>query len=166
MPDSITIMFFISVIVGIILIIISLVLNKETKKEEINFNLSEINKKQDELLKVIDEADNAIEQLNNISKNILEEQQDKYKELLYLYQIIDEKKEELSKIWEKTTSLELKNDTSEVLVNKINLDNPKYVEIIEMYNKGIEIKQIAKQLNLGVGEINLVLELNKREGVN
>lgn len=166
MPDSITIMFFISVIVGIILIIISLVLNKETKKEEINFNLSEINKKQDELLKVIDEADNAIEQLNNISKNILEEQQDKYKELLYLYQIIDEKKEELSKIWEKTTSLELKNDTSEVLVNKINLDNPKYVEIIEMYNKGIEIKQIAKQLNLGVGEINLVLELNKREGIN
>lgn len=166
MPDSITIMFFISVIVGIILIIISLVLNKETKKEEINFNLSEINKKQDELLKVIDEADSAIEQLNNISKNILEEQQDKYKELLYLYQIIDEKKEELSKIWEKTTSLELKNDTSEVLVNKINLDNPKYVEIIEMYNKGIEIKQIAKQLNLGVGEINLVLELNKREGIN
>lgn len=166
MPDSITIMFFISVIVGIILIIISLVLNKETKKEEINFNLSEINKKQDELLKVIDEADSAIEQLNNISKNILEEQQDKYKELLYLYQIIDEKKEELSKIWKKTTSLELKNDTSEVLVNKINLDNPKYVEIIEMYNKGIEIKQIAKQLNLGVGEINLVLELNKREGIN
>lgn len=178
MPDSITLMFFISVGIGIILIIFSLILNK---KQNTNSDLSQsdlITEKQNNLLKIIEDADDAIEQLNGISKSIFEQQEEKYQELLYLYQIIDEKKEELSEIWEKTISLETlenistKNNSSEILNNKNNIEtannfvasNPHYNEIVTLHNKGVTITQIAKQLNIGQGEVSLVLELRRRGG--
>lgn len=172
MPDSITLMFFISVGIGIILIIFSLILNK---KQNISSELSQsdlITEKQNNLLKIIEDADDAIEQLNGISKSVFEQQEEKYQELLYLYQIIDERKQELSKIWEKTISLEkipTKDSSNEILnntetVNNFVTSNPHYNEIVALYNDGVTITQIAKQLNIGQGEVSLVLELRRRGG--
>lgn len=178
MPSSITIMFFISVGIGIVLIIFSLILNKNDKKEKINIDSAQsdlVTEKQNGLLKIIEDADDAIEQLNGLSKSVFKQQEEKYQELLYLYQIIDEKKQELSEVWEKTISLETfrdistKNGSNEILnnietANNFVTSNPLYNEIIALYNEGMTITQIAKQLNIGQGEVSLMLELKRRGG--
>lgn len=180
MPNGMTILFFISAIVGIILVVISLILGvKRTEEIEMN-QLDSTTEKQNELIKVIEDADDAIEQLNSVSKSIFEEQEQKYQELLYLYQIIDDKKQELLNIFDKITSIESKRDLNEDIkeesfkVTDINNKNDKedengftvtdskHNEIIDLYNSGHTVTQIAQQLNMGQGEVSLIIELNKR----
>lgn len=177
MPNGITILFFISVIVGIILVVISLILGvKRTEEIEMN-QFDSTTEKQNELIKVIEDADDAIEQLNSVSKSIFEEQEQKYQELLYLYQIIDDKKQELLNVFDKMTSMKFKEDLNENvkeesfkvadIVNKEDennfaVTNSKHNEIIDLYNSGHTVTQIAQQLNIGQGEVSLVIKLNKR----
>jgi len=170
MPNSITILFFISVIIGIVLVIVSLILGAK-KTESIQSDNDSTTEKQNELIKVIDDADDAIEQLNSISKSIFEEQEQKYQELLYLYQIIDNKKQELLNIKLPSTAFEdnlnknIKNDSKANDIKNIKLNftsNPIHSKIVDLYNSGKSITQIAQQLNIGQGEVDLVLELNKR----
>ncbi len=170
MPNSITILFFISVIIGIVLVIISLILGAK-KTESIQSDNDSTTEKQNELIKVIDDADDAIEQLNSISKSIFEEQEQKYQELLYLYQIIDNKKQELlniklpSTVSENSLNKNIKYDSKADDVKNIKLSfpsNPIHNKIVSLYNSGKSVTQIAQQLNIGQGEVELVLELNKR----
>ncbi len=170
MPNSITILFFISVIIGIVLVIVSLILGAK-KTESIQSDNDSTTEKQNELIKVIEDADDAIEQLNSISKSIFEEQEQKYQELLYLYQIIDNKKQELLNIKIPTTAFEnssnknIKDDSKADDIKNIKLNfpsNPIHNKIVSLYNSGKSITQIAQQLNIGQGEVDLVLELNKR----
>lgn len=172
-----TILFFISAIVGIILVVISLILGvKRTEEIEMN-QLDSTTEKQNELIKVIEDADDAIEQLNSVSKSIFEEQEQKYQELLYLYQIIDDKKQELLNVFDKVTSVEFKENLNEDIkkesfkVTDINnkkdennfvATNSKHNEIIDLYNSGHTVTQIAQQLNIGQGEVSLIIKLNKR----
>lgn len=174
MPNSITILFFISVIVGIVLVIISLILGaKRTEKIELD-QYDSATEKQNELIKVIEDADDAIEQLNSISKSIFEEQEQKYQELLYLYQIIDNNKQELLNMIKKVKFKDSENTLDETIKDEnIKTDdiknietnfssNPIHNQIIDLYNSGKSVTQIAQQLNIGQGEVNLVLELSKR----
>lgn len=180
MPNGITILFFISVIVGIILVVISLILGVKRNEEIEMDQFDSTTEKQNELIKVIEDADDAIEQLNSVSKSIFEEQEQKYQELLYLYQIIDDKKQELLNVFDKITSIEFKRDLSGDIkeesfeITDINnksdredksnfeITDSKNNEIINLYNSGHTVTQIAQQLNIGQGEVSLVIKLNKR----
>lgn len=204
MPYGITITFVVLFLTGIIIIILVWFIDKYIKKQDVNIDLTEtdlLSTKQDSLIKTINDADDAIEQFNGISKHVFEKQEEKYQELLYLYQIIDEKKQELLE-FSKSINLVKKDDIhSDSIINdtvidnieeKSNMDktdeideiskidkidektkvehiksnivksNTKYDEIIKLYNSNMTVTQIARQLNIGQGEVNLVLELKKQ----
>jgi len=168
-------------VIGVLLIIISFLFPKEKKnREEITVTKESdklLEQREDNLIKTINEADDAIEQLNDISKQIFLQQEEKYQELLYLYEIIEQKKKELTNASENKQAKEnlnvnqtLSDNTKEDMKQDIKQDIKKeavesiskYDEIFKLNEQGYSITEIAKKLNMGQGEVNLVLELKKR----
>lgn len=100
----------------------------------------------------ISEADNAIDEMNKMGKAILEEIDGRYQELLFLYNMIDEK------------SAGIKTRRADVTVNektKAAYSNPKLVKIKKLLDEGQSVTDIAKGLNMGQGEVQLILNLGK-----
>lgn len=161
------VLILISVIVGIGLIVFSVVnfnpknKDKESEAFETDYTIKKLEAS-------INDADNAIEELSKLSENIFEEISLKYQELLYLYSLIDEKHKELNYGNEKTdvsvvnnTSTPNLNVNNKDLMSVLNSSNPKHKEIRELNSRGLSVSEIAKKLNLGQGEVKLVLELGK-----
>ncbi len=172
---DITTIFFILVFIGLILIVSSIFVDRKKFKDVDFKKISNFIDKQNDLIKSIDDVDDAIEQLNGISKHIFKEQEDKYEELLYLYKFIDEKKQELSELYDKIILLKdtntrnninsnafYSNNTQNKKPKKALTHNEKHLEIINLYNQGKTISEIAKTLNIGKGEVSLILELKNR----
>lgn len=192
--ESFTIVFLTLIVIGIIILFFSFTFrNKDTGKEN---NISQIaidsnqifEQKKEALVNTIHDADDAIEQLNALTKHIFHEQEKKYEELLFLYQMIDEKKQELMDIQMNTNikaSNNALNDIGEVQTDKMvytsqEVDNSieinqadniqqlkkitKKDQILKLYNDGMNITQIAKQLDIGQGEVGLILELKRKGG--
>ena len=164
-------------VIGVLLIIISFLFPKEKRnREEITITKESdklLEQREDNLIKTINEADDAIEQLNDISKQIFLQQEEKYQELLYLYEIIEQKKKELTNISENEQLKENLNvnqtllDNTKEDINKEAAESiSKYDEIFKLNEQGYSITEIAKKLNMGQGEVNLVLELKKRGEYN
>jgi len=130
----------------------------------------------------ISDADNSITEFSKISQNIFEEINFKHKELLYLYSIIEKKqiqnsdkinlnsnsnKEMLvAKTMEIIAAKNIENIENTDFLNEIkgnvmNYTNSKYKEIVNLKNSGMNISEIAKSLNIGQGEVMLVLEMER-----
>lgn len=104
--------------------------------------------------KSIEEADSAIEQLNGLSNDVFKEFEEKYQELLFLYQLIDEKK-----IMTETNSSynkKIDNKSKEFKFNNSNLD-----EIKKLQAQGMSLSEISKKLGMGQGEVKFIMELGK-----
>lgn len=155
-----SVLILISVIVGIGLIVFSVInfnpINQDKKVETADTDLT-IKK----LEVTINDADNAIEELSKMSKNIFDEINSKYQELLYLYSLIDEKHKEINFYYEKTDVNVLSNKD---FISVLNSNNPKHKQIRDLNIMGMSVSEIAKHLNLGQGEVKLVLELGKGRG--
>lgn len=159
------VLIFISIVVGIGLIVFS-VINFNPKEEGLDsFNTNlDTDRALEKLAISINDADNAIDELSKLSQNIFDEINTKYQELLYLYSFIDEKQKELSLNYEKV-DLSVSNDLhilgeSNSQSTVTNLNN-KHKEILSLYNKGMSVSEIAKALNLGQGEVKLIIDLGK-----
>lgn len=162
-------MTFVSVIlivlicVGFALIIYAL-FNKESNNNSID--LSDIEAVTELINRSVSEADGAIEQLNSLSESIFKEFDEKYQELLFLYQMIQEKKQT---VLMNNSFIDIQDETEiypEVsnpgkLSKKIVYDNPKLDEIQKLSNEGLSLAQISKKLNMGQGEVKLIMELGK-----
>ncbi|MCL2565164.1 MAG: hypothetical protein FWE24_05060 [Defluviitaleaceae bacterium] len=123
------------------------------------------------VLEVMDSADNTADELYKLSQDVVSEIDDKYQQLLYLYNMIDEKAAKLGS----TGSIDIsvddsinfskeKEKTKEIASRKglnPNLINEKYRAVFDLYNKGNDIPEIARALSIGQGEVKLVLELGK-----
>ncbi len=173
------------IVVGIIIVIVSFVLSKYDNfiKEE------ESKRKEDYRDDVADyeEVRNKILELNEYGEYLKDELDRKHKELLFLYQMILEKQKEIQidsldrqlggidkeisnshgmvKGFEANRS-DLGNDTEKDHNNediksgqrgKINYNK----EILDMSLAGYNQEEIAKRLNIGVGQVELVLHLYK-----
>ncbi len=114
--------------------------------------------------KTLEEIDKTMDELNNTSKAIFAELEEKYQELLFLYSLIDEKKNEVANLY-KNTDFKIKdsqNEMPEVVIKEAKVfKNPRLKEIEELKNQGLSISEIAKKLNIGQGEVKLILELEK-----
>ena len=111
----------------------------------------------------IDEADSAINELTGVSKNILSDIDNKYQELLYLYNLIDEKKKELKKEVVEAGSTKTRAFRQPQVTDNTEraaFSNPKLTDILEMQKNGKNIAEIAKTLNMGQGEVSLILGLS------
>lgn len=122
------------------------------KEDNFKFNIDEAKEKEILLNKSISDADNAIDELNKFCSDAFEEFEEKYQEMLFLYQMIEEKKKETI------------NDVaygSKMPKGKSNYNNPKLKEIRMLQKQGLSTAEIAKKLNMGQGEIRLISELGK-----
>jgi ATP/maltotriose-dependent transcriptional regulator MalT len=167
------------IILGIILTSISLFFitkknnnYKENYFEKKYYEAENVKKNLDTSIKQIDES---IEHFEKYSKSVFDEIEQRYQELLFLYKLIDDKKQEMAdnyyskKIVEKEASTNSFTNISEKEENNDNLKNtinPKFVtvrnkDIIDMSKSGLSIPEIAKRLNIGQGEVKIVLDMGK-----
>jgi transcription initiation factor IIE alpha subunit len=141
-------------ILGIIVVIYTSVslkqsgdkLNERRQSEE--FALRTINAS-------MSEADHTIEEINNTATQILEELEDKHQELLFLYNMIeDRKKDEFGSVSELTAN-------GDRLKRSEHFKNPKLNKIRALYDQGMTEEEIAKTLGIGQGEVKLILSIGK-----
>ncbi len=119
----------------------------------------------------IQEADNAIENLNTLSNDIFKEFDEKYQELLFLYQILEEKKSEIARPLDIQASgalvdgdtkpeTHVKPKTKNKNKTKtVQYGNPRLFEIKAMRDNGLSVSEIAKELDMGQGEVKMIIEL-------
>ena len=207
--------------VGILFVVIALVIRDRPKKEIEQYD--QVSEKKSELNDLIDEADKMIKELHSFSDYIIKELETKHKELLFLYQLVEEKQKQVyneqsferkqpevekpkvnpiinpsatyssiapaiqaynNNLTEVQGSIEndavdeesleqiMKQFFSEknIEVQKENVEEePQKLEeednvakIMRMYQQGYEIQDIAEKLRMGKGEIQLIIQLNKK----
>ena len=162
---------------GLILIAYALVVMKDKPAAKNGFDMEKIMEAMD---RSINDADSTATELAKFSQNVVTEIDDKYQQLLYLYSLIDEKSEKLGSDQinssnSKHSGIDISIDESfdfqdkrkETTVKAVekgfdpNLVSDKYRSVFELYNKGMSVAEIARSLNIGQGEVKLVLELGK-----
>ena len=99
------------------------------------------------------DADKAMEELNNLSRDVFNEFDEKYKELLFLYEMLDSKKNDSRK--------EVREAAKKAETKLSAFVNPKLKDILELKGKGMTVNQIAKTLNMGQGEVQLIMNLGR-----
>jgi len=103
----------------------------------------------------IPETDHAIDEINNTGAQILGELDDKHQELLFLYNMIeDRKKDEIGSV------SELVANDSQIKPSE-SFKNPKLGKIRALYDQGMTEEEIAKTLGIGQGEVKLILSIGK-----
>lgn len=123
----------------------------------------------------IDEMNHKILELNEFSEYIQKELEKKHEELLFLYQMIGEKMKAFEKInkspdkpVETVQFVETVNSVENVQTK--NVDKPQVISepvqpnkmsrmILELSEKGYDVTAIAQMLDIGQGEVRLVLSL-------
>ncbi len=157
-----------SVIVGIIIILAALIfMRPENKNGAMNY--LEVDNTIKAIDSSIEEMDKAMEEFAKMSDSIFNEIDEKYKELLFLYTLIDNKKEEIAASFSSSVAppapaiikKEPKREAISKARPKPKLENPNLAEIWQLNAQGFSIPEIAKKLELGQGEVKLMLELSK-----
>ena len=116
----------------------------------------------------IKEADEAVEELNKVAGSVMAELEGKYKEVLFLYNLIDEKKQELySQYGNKNAEKPARPAQSAVRSTtgarqRKDIHHPMKNEILKLHEMKTPVADIAKTLGIGQGEVSLVLELMGR----
>ncbi len=172
---DINILVILSIIVGIMFIVISFFLKDKKDKEIAQNNTQEPIAPISSPITSIDEEDimkeinHKILELNDYASFIKKEISGQHKELLFLYQLIAEKEKKLkhvantgSLVDEQLVRVQSQSTTREpnkpvATLNNMIVENNK--EIFDLYKKGLSVTEIAQSLNIGKGEVKLILDL-------
>jgi ATP/maltotriose-dependent transcriptional regulator MalT len=160
-------------IIGVLLIIISLtwfIINKK----KLNYFMSLLEKKKDELSGIISDAEQMIEELNRFSDYVVTQIDLKNEQLWNnfnkLDKLVKQKTDHLVKELQRFPDVGMALDSSssfqEVSTEnkaqeKIIPFNNRYRDIVNLANKGLTDTEIARKLKMGKGEIQLILEICK-----
>jgi len=128
----------------------------------------------------LSEADSAIAELDGKSRAVFQELDDKYRELLFLYNMIDDKKaamedaprprarsvrsESARTAKSRLAADSVANPRVDVVVGdrvRRRLQSPRAKQILALAAEGLDVSAIAKKLSIGKGEVSLILELGK-----
>ena len=152
--------FIIIMIIGFIIIIISIIKIN-------NYNnaipISNIDKSIKQIKETIDQADLAIDDLNLLSEQIFKRFDEKQKQLLFLYETIENKKSTSNKVDIKIRENILVDNNYEKNIKNTNYVNshPMAHKIKELLDQNMSISDIAKTLNMGQGEVELIINIGK-----
>lgn len=166
--NSIVILF---IIVGIIFIIFSFTMSRydhfvETEEEARKTAL--LDKKID-----YDEVTQKIIDLNEYGEFLKEDIEKKHKELLFVYQLLTEKEKHIKTLIDKFESLEVELkqqypllDIEESVIEESQEEMAVTIEernrkVLDMASQGMSRMKIAKALNIGVGQVELILNIYK-----
>jgi uncharacterized membrane protein YsdA (DUF1294 family) len=146
--DIFDFLIFIAIIIGSFLIVAALASMAHDRK-----SAQERRRAEEEALHTLNaavgEADGAIAEMDKMAKSIFKEMEEKHQELLFLFSLIEGKKEEAAQ-----------KDRIERRAQPA-LKNPKLGKIQDLYDKGLSVEEIARALAIGQGEVNLILNLGK-----
>ena len=142
--------------------------------------------------------DSALVEINKIGTLVKSEMDEKYQAMLFLYDLIDNKKKEIEEIPEVDTTmisqyleshvakLNMSHSLSEVLEDDINpidvllnreveeieevevvrerpvFANPRHAQIWDLRQEGKAVSEIAKEMGMGKGEVQLILNLAEK----
>lgn len=149
--------FIFIMIIGFVMIIVSII---KINKYNNAMPISNVDNYIKEMKNTIDQADLAIDDLNLMSQEIFKRFDEKQKQLLFLYETIEKKKNiSNNKVDIKIGEHTLKNDIKEN-THSINT-HPMANKIKELYRQNISVSEIAKILNMGKGEVELIIKLGK-----
>jgi ATP/maltotriose-dependent transcriptional regulator MalT len=154
---------YIMMIIGIITILaaVIVIMIEKLKGEDIYFN---IDVKEQELKKVIDDAEEIISELNYISDVVVQDIEEKMKNLQNVYantKVMPVYEE--AKPTKRTIPISFKSKT---ILEKPSTDSKsatklstKQQSVLECAGQGLSVMEIAKKLNMGQGEVSLILSL-------
>lgn len=159
---------------GIIIIMISFILLKKTIHVESLSFLQILENQKIEIEENIDTVQEIIKELNGLSERVIEDLDSRVQDLYQKMKDIDEKIKEQSILKNKNNAEEVK-DTSENIgkdleEKKQNLqykksaveNDPLLDQVLQLSTQGYSSSQIAKHLNRGIGEVQLIHNLKKR----
>tara|TARA_B100000965_G_scaffold390022_1_gene396393 strand:- start:375 stop:770 length:396 start_codon:yes stop_codon:yes gene_type:complete len=124
----------------------------------------------DELVITIESLENIINDINHTFNATINEMEKKYELLETKIKHVDEKvlenyvtslqsSDEINNNYENNANNNI--DIKNYIEKKNNPLNDKHLKIIELKDKGLSIQQIAKELNMGTGEVILILNLRR-----
>lgn len=146
---------------GITIISLFLIFSDRLKGEGLYFD---IYVKEQEIRKAITDADEMIDELKYTSEAVINEIEQNISDFRKYFKKIKTKEIDQSIIEVVTESTNSPNKGSNTIKEeKISQINEKMSKIYEYYNEGMEVEEIAKKLNIGKGEVSLILTL--RNGV-
>ena len=117
-----------------------------------------------------DQADEALSELDDMSKTVFKEFDNKYQELLFLYSLVDEKQKSLEGAQQVPSGphnqarglAEYAGRVDIVIDDSKKTDiNPKFASILRMHREGQSAEEIARKLDMGKGEVSLIITLGR-----
>ena len=131
------------------------------------------------LEKIDEAADSALNEINNTARLALDEINEKYQAIMFLYSLLDEKKKEISMLQEQVVNPGHKpgqettgfaavgQNARSAAAKKPRPASPgrsaRYDKVITLSRDGLSVSEIAKQLSIGQGEVQLTLDLANRK---
>lgn len=168
--------FICTILVGILIVCFALAWIVVIKKKARDYRL-EIDERSYELQKIIQDADQLLIELNNYSSYIVNRMEEKQQAIEDIINKVDEK----ISLLEQTKEINHSTESSEEIIvensetteqdhfeNILPVKNCKLIslnevkrEVVKLYKKGISSTEIAKMLNVGKGEIELISRMCK-----
>jgi len=150
---------FTYVVFGVMILGIIIVISSYTRIRRSDHKINERRQSEEFAIRAINasmsEADQTMEDINRTAKTIFEELEEKHQELLFLYNMIEERKNEEA------------DPASDIIFNEArpkrpeNMKNPKLGKIRALYDQGMTEEEIARTLGIGQGEVKLILSIGK-----
>lgn len=166
-----------------IIIVSSIIVEKEDEGQGKEYISGELNNILDEVKEeTIEETEEYLSRLSNekiisvteLSDQVLEKIKNNHEEVIFMYNMLNDKEKELKKL---VTGIDLSNKIvsneekqlqdgsmihySEKEVKSSNTSDNNNEEILTLHSQGKSINEIAKMLNIGRGEVSLVINLFK-----
>jgi len=156
-----------SIILGLLIVIISILLIKNELKKSLDLKVSKLGDFSDvekrKIIEVIEELEDEINNLNNAFYDIVNDLEGKYSIHEKQIELLEEKLEGIQKNQQSDFSeKEIKNLKKELYEEKEMLEDSSIrSQAIKMRSENMSIRDIAKTLNIGIGELKLLLNINK-----
>lgn len=160
-------MFLMSIILGLLIVIGSILLIRKELKKSLDLKVSKLGDFSDvekrKIVEVIEDLEDEINNLNNAFYDIVNDLEGKYsiheKQIELLEEKIHKIQESNQKDISKKEVKELKKEINEQ--KEILEDTSIRSQAIKMRSENMSIRDIAKTLNIGIGELKLLLNINK-----
>jgi ATP/maltotriose-dependent transcriptional regulator MalT len=154
-------------IFGILLIIGTLVVILFDKKKSLDY-ASKMEEEKNELIKVIADSEQMLEELNRFSDYVISQVEKKSTQLAALLRQCDEELPKQATDVQGENPLEIKEPAVSAGVakgeepkrSKTELTNTRHKDVLELVERGMSDTEIAKALNMGKGEVQLILGMN------
>ena len=153
---------FFCIVTGIMFLISTIRMSSVKKWMKVQIKILE--NKKSELDELINSSSDMVNELNNVSDYVANIIGNKTEELNLAVKTVDEKLEECRLMFEQGALFSKENIVEFPAKNNIasNVTHSRKSEIEALYNDGYTVSEIARTLNIGKGEIELMLGITER----